>query len=108
MMGSGEFQRYWTGTDTYGALKLYIGRNFDGLKESITVMLGNGQCKIDPSTFRNDMMTFKMRDDVLTLLLYLGCLTFDKESSEVFMLIWRLLAIFGVDLVGALICSKYR
>lgn len=71
-------------------------------------MLGNGQCKIDPSTFRNDMMTFKMRDDVLTLLLYLGCLTFDKESSEVFMLIWRLLAIFGVDLVGALICSKYR
>lgn len=54
------------------------------------------------------MMTFKMRDDVLTLLLYLGCLTFDKESSEVFMLIWRLLAIFGVDLVGALICSKYR
>lgn len=30
------------------------------------------------------MTTFKMRDGVLTLLVHLGCLTFDKESSEVF------------------------
>lgn len=84
LMDTGEFQSYWTGTETYEALKIYIDRNFDGLKEAITTMLGNGRCKIDPSTFQNDMTTFKTKDDVLTLLVHLGYLTFDKQSSEVF------------------------
>lgn len=84
LMDNGEFQSYWTGTETYEALKVYIDRNFDGLKEAITVMLGNGRCKIDPSTFQNDMMTFRAKDDILTLLVHLGYLTYDKKSSEVF------------------------
>lgn len=84
LMDSGEFQSYWTGTETYEALKVYIDRNFDGLKEAIIAMLGNGHCKIDPSTFQNDMTTFKAKDDVLTLLVHLGYLTYDKKNSEVF------------------------
>ena len=84
LMDSGEFQSYWTGTETYEALKVYIDRNFDGLKEAIIAMLGNGHCKIDPSTFQNDMTTFKAKDDILTLLVHLGYLTYDKKSSEVF------------------------
>ena len=84
LMDSGEFQSYWTGTETYEALKVYIDRNFDGLKEAIIAMLGNGRCKIDPSTFQNDMITFKVKDDILTLLVHLGYLTYDKKSSEVF------------------------
>ncbi|MCI8727138.1 MAG: AAA family ATPase [Hungatella sp.] len=84
LMDSGEFQSYWTGTETYEALKIYIDRNFDGLKEAVSMMLGNGRCKIDPSTFQNDMTTFKTKDDILTLLVHLGYLTFDKENSEVF------------------------
>lgn len=84
LMDSGEFQSYWAGTETYEALKVYIDRNFDGLKEAIIAMLGNGRCKIDPSTFQNDMTTFKAKDDVLTLLVHLGYLTYDKKSNEVF------------------------
>ena len=84
LMDSGEFQSYWTGTETYEALKVYIDRNFDGLKEAIIAMLGNGHCKIDPFTFQNDMITFKVKDDILTLLVHLGYLTYDKKSSEVF------------------------
>ena len=79
-----EIQSYWTGTETYEALKVYIDLNFDGLKEAITAMLGNGRCVIDPSTFQNDMTTFRTRDDVLTLLVHLGYLTYDKITSEVF------------------------
>lgn len=78
-----EFQSYWTGTETYEALKVYIDMNFDGLKESIIEMLSNGHCKIDPSTFQNDMTTFQIKDDVLTLLVHLGYLTYDKVSGEV-------------------------
>ena len=84
LMDSGEFQSYWTGTETYEALKIYIDMNFDGLKESVIKMLGNGRCAIDPTTFQNDMTTFQVKDDLLTLLVHLGYLTYDKKSGEVF------------------------
>lgn len=83
-MDSGVFRSYWTGTETYEALKVYIDLNFDGLKEAVIGMLGNARCSIDPSTCQNDMTTFKSKDDVLTLLLHLGYLSFDEEKSEVF------------------------
>lgn len=78
-----EVQSYWTGTETYEALKIYIDMNFDGLKEAVAVMLGNGRCRINPRKFQNDMTTCRTRDDVLTLLVHLGYLTYDKTSSEV-------------------------
>ncbi|MCI8941073.1 MAG: AAA family ATPase [Dorea sp.] len=79
-----KFKSYWTGTETYEALKVYIERNFDGLKEAVVEMLGGGQCKIDPTTFQNDMTTFHMKDDVLTLLVHLGYLTYDEQTDNVF------------------------
>lgn len=79
-----EFQSYWTGSETYEALKIYIDMNFDGLKETVIKMLGNGRCKIDPSTFQNDMTTFETKDDVLTLLVHLGYLTYNNQTGEVF------------------------
>lgn len=54
-----KFKSYWTGTETYEALKVYIERNFDGLREAVIEMLGGGQYKIDPTTFQNDMTTFE-------------------------------------------------
>lgn len=84
LMDSGDFQSYWTGTETYDALKVYIDMNFDGLKEAITMMLGNGHYKVNTRKFQNDMTTFKTKDDVLTLLVHLGYLTCDKGAEEVF------------------------
>lgn len=79
-----DFQSYWTGTETYEALKVYIDLNFDGLKEAIIQMLGNGRCRIDPTTFQNDMTTFQTKDDILTLLVHLGYLTYDAAVRKVF------------------------
>lgn len=79
-----KFRSYWTGTETYEALKIYIDMNFDGLKEAVIEMLGNSRCKIDPTTFQNDMTTFASRDDVLTLLVHLGYLAYDEVAEEVF------------------------
>ncbi len=78
-----EFHSYWTGTETYEALKIYINMNFDSLREAVIKMLGGGQCKVDPSTFQNDMTTFQIKDDVLTLLVHLGYLTYDKNNGTV-------------------------
>ena len=84
VMRRGQFQSYWTGTETYEALKVYIDLNFDGLKEAVIGMLGNVPCRIDPSTSQNDMTTFKTKDDVLTLLVHLGYLAYDKTAGNVF------------------------
>lgn len=35
----GRYQSYWTRTETYEALKIYVDMNFDGLKEAILLML---------------------------------------------------------------------
>lgn len=80
----GKIQSYWTGTETYEALKSYIDQNFDGLRESVIKMLNNIRCKIDPLTSQNDMSTFRTKDDILTLLVHLGYLTYDETSDEVF------------------------
>ena len=79
-----DFQSYWTGTETYEALKVYIDLNFDGLKEAVIQMLGNGRCSMDPTTFQNDMTTFQTKDDILTLLVHLGYLTYDAVNRSVF------------------------
>lgn len=82
LMDNGDFQSYWTGTETYEALKVYIDLNFDGLKEAVIEMLGNGRCLINTRKFQNDMTTLRTRDDVLTLLLHLGYLTYEKRTGE--------------------------
>ena len=79
-----QFGSYWTRTETYEALKCYIDMNLNGLKDAITCMLGGETIKIDPETFQNDMTTFETKDDVLTLLVHLGYLAFDKKTSSVF------------------------
>ena len=77
-----EFRSYWTGTETYEALKVYIERDFDGLKEAVVGMLGGSPCRIRPERFQNDMTTFGAKDDVLTLLVHLGYLSYDGETGE--------------------------
>lgn len=79
-----EFHSYWTNTETYEALKVYIDMNFDGLKDSIVSMLGGIRCKINDRKFQNDMTSFESRDDVLTLLVHLGYLAYDGEKQEVY------------------------
>lgn len=79
-----EFGSYWTQTETYEALKTYIDLNYDGLKDAIIEMLAGQRVCIHTERFQNDMTTFESKDDVLTLLVHLGYLAYDSDSSEVF------------------------
>ncbi len=67
-----EFGNFWTRTETYESLKIYIELNEDGLREAIVQMLGGAHFKINVGSFQNDMTTIKVKDDVLTLLVHLG------------------------------------
>jgi hypothetical protein len=75
---------YWTQSETYESLKIYIDLNEDGLKEAIVQMLGGSHIKIDVATFQNDMTSIKSKDDVLTLLVHLGYLAYNVNTKRVF------------------------
>ncbi len=78
-----RFGSHWAATETYESLKHYIGLNEDGLKDSIISMLGGVPCKINTRTFQNDLSSIKSKDDVLTLLVHLGYLSFHFDGQEV-------------------------
>lgn len=83
-MSSQIFSNYWTSTETYEALKIYMDMDFEGLRSDIVRMLGGERIKVNAFSFRNDMRNFETKDDVLTLLIHLGYLAYDAETEEVF------------------------
>ena len=78
-----KFGTYWNQTETYEALKLYIRMNLNGLKDAVVKMLAGENVSINTGTFTNDMTNFSTKDDVLTLLVHLGYLTYDSENETV-------------------------
>ncbi len=79
-----DHSSYWTSTETYEALKLYIDMDFDGLRSDIVRMLGGDHIRINTRSFQNDMRTFRTKDDVLTLLIHLGYLGYDADTQKAF------------------------
>lgn len=78
-----KFGTYWNQTETYEALKVYIQMNMDGLKDAVIKMLAGESIMINTGTFANDMTSFATKDDVLTLLVHLGYLTYDSENEMI-------------------------
>ena len=78
-----KLSSYWTSTETYEALKVYMDMDFDGLRSDIVQMLGGGRVRVNTRSFQNDMKNFRIKDDVLTLLIHLGYLAYDEESKQV-------------------------
>ena len=76
-----DFSNYWTKTESFEALKIYIDLNFDGLKDNIIQMMAGKEIYIDTSSFENDMSTFRSKDDVFTLLIHLGYLGYNQKDQ---------------------------
>lgn len=79
----GKFSNYWTQTETYEALKIYIQSNELGVQDVILKLLAGETYEVDTTTFSNDMVTFASKDDVLTLLVHLGYLTYDSQTKTI-------------------------
>ena len=83
-MRSGFINNYWNETETYEALRQYIDWNFDGLKEDVAILMDGKKIPVDITGYQNDMTTFNSKDDILTMLIHLGYLSFDSDTKEVF------------------------
>ena len=77
-------ESYWSKTGAVDAVAEYIQMNFEGLKDDIIMMLAGGRSKVNPTGFQNDLSIIQSRDDVLTVLIHLGYLTYDRRTRECF------------------------
>lgn len=78
-----DFDSYWTKTETYEALKKYIQLDMYNLKSLVTRLIAGESVPVNPDKFQNDMTTLESSDDVLTLLVHLGYLTYDFDNKKV-------------------------
>ncbi len=77
------YRSYWTQTSAADSLMGYINLDFDGLSKIVAELIGGGEVKVDTLTFANDLVTFRNKDDVLTLLIHLGYLAYDEKTEKV-------------------------
>jgi hypothetical protein len=75
---------YWTQTVALESIQEYIGMNYDGLKEDIVAVLSGTKRPVNIRKFENDMTKIRSKDDVLTLLIHLGYLSYDSKNQEAY------------------------
>ncbi len=80
----GQFKSYWSQTGTYESIIPLINMDFDGLKTAIIAMLSGASVKVKTTSFQNDMVSFRNKNDVLTALIHLGYLAYDQDKGTAF------------------------
>lgn len=78
-----DFDSYWTETSAAESLLDYISRGYAGLTKTIAELIGGVEASVNTNGFANDFVTFKGRDDVLTLLIHLGYLAYKEDIRRV-------------------------
>ena len=73
---------FWASTGAFDAIADYIQMNYEGLKDDIINMLAGGRCKVNPTKFQNDMSVICNKDDVFTVLIHLGYLSYNWRKDE--------------------------
>ena len=79
---NGQCESFWASTGAYDAVSGYIQRDFDGLKDDVLEMLAGGRVYVNTTKFRNDLSDIRSRDDVLTVLIHLGYLSYDRDEHK--------------------------
>ncbi len=79
-----DFDSYWTQTSAAESLMGYISLDFDGLGRTMAELIGGVKVKVNTDGFANDLVTFRDKNDVLTLLIHLGYLAYDENTQKVY------------------------
>ena len=71
---------FWGKTSAAEGLTDYIRMDFDGLQETVARLIAGAAVSVKTSGFQNDLERFRSRDDILTLLVHLGYLTWNEDQ----------------------------
>lgn len=75
-----EYRSYWRMTSAAESLMTYINMDFEGMREVVSRLIVGEEAAVDTESFENDFETFENRDDVLTLLIHMGYLTWNEKE----------------------------
>ncbi|MBQ6505030.1 MAG: AAA family ATPase [Flexilinea sp.] len=78
-----DFDSYWTESSAAESLMKYISQDYNGFTKTIAELVGGVDVQVNTKGFANDLTTFRGKDDVLTLLIHLGYLSYNSENSIV-------------------------
>lgn len=77
----GKMQHIGIAAEARDAIRECIRMNFRGLREKWKTLLDGERVPINPTKFQNDMSSFCSADDVLTMLIHFGYLTYDFDTK---------------------------
>lgn len=79
---TGKYKSYWKKTTAAETLMTYIDMDMDGLQDDVARLIAGESIEVDTDFFQNDVEHFESKDDVLTLLIHLGYLTYEEVSDS--------------------------
>ena len=76
-----EYGNYWHATGSYEVVSDYIKLDYDGVKTAVVEMLSGREVPVDIIDFKNKLDEINTRDNVLTYLIHLGYLNYDRKTG---------------------------
>src|SRR5574344_2696125 len=80
----GEFKNYWSDTGSLSAVLPYISMNFEGLRKSIVKLIEGQEIELAKDSFKNDLVSFKRKEDVIVYLIHLGYFAYKDDLKMVY------------------------
>ena len=81
-VNSGKLRSYWVQSSALDNLISFISMDFDGLSKTIAELIGGAEVSVNVNMFDNDLVSFRNKDSVLTLLIHLGYLTYNEQTGK--------------------------
>ena len=78
----GEYGSYWGQTSSYEVISDRIRENFVGTRDAVIRMMAGESVGVNVTRYLNTMDSFGTTDDVLTYLIHLGYLAYDREHKK--------------------------
>lgn len=79
---SGRFGSYWKKTSAAESLMAYIDMDEEGLQNDIARLITGEAIEADTYYFQNDFTHFASKDDVFTLMIHLGYLSYEEIGDS--------------------------
>ena len=79
-MEDGMYEGYWSKTSVFRVISEQIGRNFAGTKDAVIRMLSGESVDVNILSYMNTMTDFESLDDVLSYLIHIGYLAYDRKE----------------------------
>lgn len=81
---TGRFiDNYWAGTSGFRVVLDFLRVNLPGLSDAVQSLLAMEPVQIDPTKFMNNVNMISSVDDVLTVLVHYGYLSYEEDSRTV-------------------------